>query len=259
MEGLFIVICFFVGGYENLLFSTGIDTRYKIKDSNVDFLQDLPEVVLFSLLSLNYSYLEKQSIFESNTKKEYEYCVKSPDKLEILNFYEGNDFEKVVNCFLDYENCEILKLSIEFLENSIKTRSLFKDWCNFVNGEWNFQEQLAKNSLLISLTQLLNYSFIKKNCKLTPKHRIAPNITNIVQIRGYLEQYLKESKFDEKYKFEIDKNYRNCWSVFSKYFYYFYDDILLTNSKFELSSNFTAVPYSTEKTKRYILSIKEKT
>lgn len=250
---------FFVGGYENLLFSTGIDTRYKIKDSNVDFLQDSPEVVLFSLLSLNYSYLEKQSIFESNTKKEYAYCVKSPDKLEILKFYEGTDFEKVVNCFLDHENCEILKLSNKFLENSIKTRSLFKDWCNFVNGDWNFKEQLAKNSLLISLTQLLNYSFIKKNCKLTPKHRIAPNITNIVQIRNFLEQYLKESKFDEKYKFEINKNYQYCWSAFSKYFYNFYDDILLTNSKFELSSKFTDAPYSTEKTRDYILSIKEKT
>lgn len=250
---------FFVGGYENLLFSTGIDTRYKIKDSNVDSLQDSPEVVLFSLLSLNYSYLEKQSVFESNSKKEYEYCVKSPDISEIVNFYEGNDFEKVVNCFLDYENCEILKLSNEFLENSIKTRSLFKDWCNFVNGDWNFQEQLAKKSLLISLTQLLNYSFIKKNCKLTPKHRIAPNITNIIQIRKFLDQYQKESKFDEKYKFEINKNYQNCWSAFSKYFYKFYDDILLTNSKFELSSNFTATPYSTEKTKDYILSIKEKT
>lgn len=60
---------FFVGGYENLLFSTGIDTRYKIKDSNVDSLQDSPEVVLFSLLSLNYSYLEKQSVLNLTLKR----------------------------------------------------------------------------------------------------------------------------------------------------------------------------------------------
>ncbi len=250
---------FFVGGYENLLFSTGIDTRYKIKDNNVDFLQDTPEVVLFVLLSLNYCYLEKKSFFESNNKKLYEYHVKNPDKLEILNFYEGTDFEKVIYCFLDYENCEILKLSHQFLENSTKTDSLFKDWCNLVNSIDLYQVQQAKQSLIISLTQLLNYSFIKKNCKFTPKHRIAPNITNIVQIRIFLEQYLKESKSDEKHKFEIDKDYQNCWSAFSKYFYYFYDDILLTNSKFVLSSNFTDAPYSTEKTRDYILSIKEKT
>ena len=250
---------FFVGGYENLLFSTGIDTRYKIKDNNVDFLQDTPEVVLFVLLSLNYCYLEKKSFFESNNKKLYEYHVKNPGKLEILNFYEGTDFEKVIYCFLDYENCEILKLSHQFLENSTKTDSLFKDWCNLVNSIDLYQVQQAKQSLIISLTQLLNYSFIKKNCKFTPKHRIAPNITNIVQIRIFLEQYLKESKSDEKHKFEIDKDYQNCWSAFSKYFYYFYDDILLTNSKFVLSSNFTDAPYSTEKTRDYILSIKEKT
>lgn len=250
---------FFVGGYENLLFSTGIDTRYKIKDNNVDFLQDTTEVVLFVLLSLNYCYLEKKSFFESNNKKLYEYHVKNPDKLEILNFYEGTDFEKVIYCFLDYENCEILKLSHQFLENSTKTDSLFKDWCNLVNSIDLYQVQQAKQSLIISLTQLLNYSFIKKNCKFTPKHRIAPNITNIVQIRIFLEQYLKESKSDEKHKFEIDKDYQNCWSAFSKYFYYFYDDILLTNSKFVLSSNFTDAPYSTEKTRDYILSIKEKT
>ena len=250
---------FFVGGYENLLFSTGIDTRYKIKDNNVDFLQDTPEVVLFVLLSLNYCYLEKKSFFESNNKKLYEYHVKNPGKLEILNFYEGTDFEKVIYCFLDYENCEILNLSHQFLENSTKTDSLFKDWCNLVNSIDLYQVQQAKQSLIISLTQLLNYSFIKKNCKFTPKHRIAPNITNIVQIRIFLEQYLKESKSDEKHKFEIDKDYQNCWSAFSKYFYYFYDDILLTNSKFVLSSNFTDAPYSTEKTRDYILSIKEKT
>lgn len=249
---------FFVGGYENLLFSTGIDTRYKIKDNNVDFLQDTSEVVLFVLLSLNYCYLEKKSFFESNNKKLYEYHVKNPGKLEILNFYEGTDFEKVIYCFLDYENCEILKLSHQFLENSTKTDSLFKDWCNLVNSIDLYQVQQAKQSLIISLTQLLNYSFIKKNCKFTPKHRIAPNITNIVQIRIFLEQYLKESKSDEKHKFEIDKDYQNCWSAFSKYFYYFYDDILLTNSKFVLSSNFTDAPYSTEKTRDYILSIKEK-
>lgn len=250
---------FFVGGYENLLFSTGIDTRYKIKDNNVDFLQDTSEVVLFVLLSLNYCYLEKKYFFESNNKKLYEYHVKNPGKLEILNFYEGTDFEKVIYCFLDYENCEILKLSHQFLENSTKTDSLFKDWCNLVNSIDLYQVQQAKQSLIISLTQLLNYSFIKKNCKFTPKHRIAPNITNIVQIRIFLEQYLKESKSDEKHKFEIDKDYQNCWSAFSKYFYYFYDDILLTNSKFVLSSNFTDAPYSTEKTRDYILSIKEKT
>lgn len=250
---------FFVGGYENLLFSTGIDTRYKIKDNNVDFLQDTPEVVLFVLLSLNYCYLEKKSFFESNNKKLYEYHVKNPDKLEILNFYEGTDFEKVIYCFLDYENCEILKLSLQFLENSTKTDSLFKDWCNLVNSIDLYQVQQAKQSLIISLTQLLTYSFIKKNCKLTPKHRISPNITNIVHIRDFLEQYLKERQSDEKYKFEIDEVYQDCWLVFTKYFYAFYADILLTNSKYELSPIFKNSPYSMKVTKDYILSIKKKT
>lgn len=250
---------FFVGGYENLLFSTGIDTRYKIKDNKVDILQDTPKVVLFVLLSLNYSYLEKKSVFESNNKKTYEYHVKNPDKLEILNFYEGTDFEKIVYCFLDYENCEILKLSHQFLENSTKTDSLFKDWCNLVNSIDLYQVQQAKQSLIISLTQLLNYSFIKKNCKLTPKHRISPNIINIVHIRDFLEQYLKESQSDEKYKFEIDEVYQDCWLVFTKYFYDFYADILLTNSKYALSPVFKNWPYSMKVTKDYILSIKEKT
>lgn len=249
---------FFVGGYENLLFSTGIDTRYKIKDNNVDFLQDTPEVVLFVLLSLNYCYLEKKSFFESNNKKLYEYHVKNPDKLEILNFYEGTDFEKVIYCFLDYENCEILKLSHQFLENSTKTDSLFKDWCNLVNSIDLYQVQQAKQSLIISLTQLLNYSFIKKNCKLTQKHRISPNITNIVHIRDFLEQYLKERQSGEKYKFEIDEVYQDCWLVFTKYFYDFYADILLSNSKYELSPIFKNSPYSMKVTKDYILSIKEK-
>lgn len=250
---------FFVGGYENLLFSTGIDTRYKIKDNNVDFLQDTPEVVLFVLLSLNYCYLEKKSFFESNNTKLYEYHVKNPDKLEFLNFYEGTDFEKVIYCFLDYENCEILKLSHQFLENSTKTDSLFKDWCNLVNSIDLYQVQQAKQSLIISLTQLLKYSFIKKNCKLTPKHRISPNITNIVHIRNFLEQYLKERQSDEKYKFEIGEVYQDCWLVFTKYFYDFYADILLTNSKYELSPIFKNSPYSMKVTKDYILSIKEKT
>ena len=249
---------FFVGGYENLLFSTGIDTRYKIKDNNVDFLQDTPKIVLFVLLSLNYSYLEKKSFFESNNKKPYEYHVKNPDKLEILNFYKGTDFEKIVYCFLDYENCEILKLSHQFLENSTKTDSLFKDWCNLVNSIDLYQVQQAKQSLIISLTQLLTYSFIKKNCKLTPKHRISPNITNIVHIRDFLEQYLKERQSGEKYKFEIDEVYQDCWLVFTKYFYDFYADILLTNSKYELSPIFKNLPYSMKVTKDYILSIKEK-
>lgn len=250
---------FFVGGYENLLFSTGIDIRYKIKDNNVDFLQDTPNVVLFVLLSLNYSYLEKKSVFESNNKKTYEYHVKNPDKLEILNFYEGTDFEKIVYCFLDYENCEMLKLSHQFLENSTKTDSLFKEWCNLVNSIDLYQVQQAKQSLILSLTQLLNYSFIKKNCKLTPKHRISPDIINIVHIRDFLEQYLKESQSDEKYKFEIDEVYQDCWLVFTKYFYDFYADILLTNSKYELSPVFKNWPYSMKVTKDYILSIKEKT
>lgn len=250
---------FFVGGYENLLFSTGIDTRYKIKDNNVDFLQDTPEVVLFVLLSLNYCYLEKKSFFESNNTKLYEYHVKNPDKLDFLNFYEGTDFEKVIYCFLDYENCEILKLSHQFLENSTKTDSLFKDWCNLVNSIDLYQVQQAKQSLIISLTQLLKYSFIKKNCKLTPKHRISPNITNIVHIRNFLEQYLKERQSDEKYKFEIGEVYQDCWLVFTKYFYDFYADILLTNSKYELSPIFKNSPYSMKVTKDYILSIKEKT
>lgn len=249
---------FFVGGYENLLFSTGIDTRYKIKDNNVDFLQDTPKVVLFVLLSLNYSYLEKKSFFESNNKKTYEYHVKNPDKLEILNFYEGTDFEKIVYCFLDYEICEILKLSHQFLESSTKTDSLFKEWCNLVNSIDLFLVQQAKQSLLISLTQLLNYSFIKKNCKHTPKHRISPDIINILSIRDFLEQYLKESQSDEKYKFEIDELYQDCWLVFTKYFYDFYADILLTNSKYELSHIFKNSPYSMKVTKDYILSIKEK-
>lgn len=250
---------FLVDAYENLLFSTGIDTRYKIKDSSVDFLQDTPEVVLFVLLSLNYCYLEKKSFFESNNKKLYEYHVKNSDKLKILNFYEGTDFEKVVYCFLDYENCEISKLSKIFLENSIKTDSLFKNWCSIVNSIDFFKEKQAKQSLLISLTQLLNYSCIKKNCKHTPKHRISPNIINIVHIRDFLEQYLKESQYDEKYKFEIDEVHQDCWFVFTKYFYDFYADILLTNSKYELSPIFKNSPYSMKVTKDYILSIKEKT
>ena len=136
---------------------------------------------------------------------------------------------------------------------------MFKEWCNLVNSIDLYQVQQAKQSLIISLTQLLNYSFIKKNCKLTPKHRISPDIINIVLIRDFLEQYLKESQSDEKYKFEIDEVYQDCWLVFTKYFYDFYADILLTNSKYALSPVFKNWPYSMKVTKDYILSIKEKT
>lgn len=70
---------------------------------------------------------------------------------------------------------------------------------------------------------------------------------------------VKESQSEEMYKFEIDEIYQNCWLVFTKYFYDFYADILLTNSKYELSPIFKNSPYSMKVTKDYILSIKEKT
>lgn len=275
-QDAFFRAVFSVQQYENILLFNGITMRKSIKDSEVDFLQDRNEINLFVIFLVNYFVLKNKNEAKRSTSffgKGFEFFChydipKDNNELNSLNLdnykfqnQKLSDAEKVIMCFLDYEFNEIDNFSDSYKKAIANKDSVYLKFLKKIQYEKKirlFEKEEAKFALVASL---LMFSFIEKQNEFTPKHKITPNINNIIDLKELIDQtYTNENNRDYKISEPtFNSAYNRCWEILTKFFHIFYKEIFASDKdkQYKLDPDFDKSPYSFEKTKQYISSLKK--
>ena len=195
--------------------------------------------------------------------------LKANNKLKPLNLEKYkfqnqklSDAEKVIMCFLDYEFNEIDNFSDSYKKACGDQNSVYSNFLEKIHYK-NSINSLEKEETKFALpTSLLMFSFIEKQNKFTSKHKITPNINNIIDIKELIEQtYANDNNRDYKISEpSFNSEYNRCWELLSQFFHKYYKEIFASDKDnlYNLSPDFDKSPYSFEKTKQYISSLKKK-
>lgn len=276
-QDAFFRALFSIKQYENILLFNGIEMRNSIKDTGVDFLQDRKEIILFVAYFINYFVSKNKNFAKSSASffgKEFEFFChynipKDNNELNSLNLdnykfqnQKLSDAEKVIMCFLDYEFNEIDNFYDSYkkaIANKDSVYLKFLKKIQYVKKIRLFEKEEAKFALVASL---LMFSFIEKQNEFTPKHKITPNINNIIDIKELIDQtYTNENNRDYKISEPtFNSEYNRCWEILTKFFHSFYKEIFASDKdkQYNLDPDFDKTSYSFEKTKQYISSLKKK-
>ena len=276
-QDAFFRALFSIKQYENILLFNGIEKRKSIKDTGVDFLQDRKEIILFVAYFINYFVSKNKNFAKSSASffgKEFEFFChynipKDNNELNSLNLdnykfqnQKLSDAEKVIMCFLDYEFNEIDNFYDSYkkaIANKDSVYLKFLKKIQYVKKIRLFEKEEAKFALVASL---LMFSFIEKQNEFTPKHKITPNINNIIDIKELIDQtYTNENNRDYKISEPtFNSEYNRCWEILTKFFHSFYKEIFASDKdkQYNLDPDFDKTSYSFEKTKQYISSLKKK-
>ena len=276
-QNAFFRAIFSIQQYENILLFNGIEKRKSIKDTGVDFLQDRKEIILFVAYFINY-FVSKNKNFAKRSAhffgKGFEivghYDIpKDNNKLNSLNLdnytfqnQKLSDVEKVIICFLDYEFYEIDNFSDSYKKALGDQNSVYSNFLEKIHYKDSINSLDKEEAKFVLITSLLIFSFIEKQNEFTPKHKITPNINNIIDIKELIDQtYTNENNRDYKISEQtFNSEFNRCWEILTIFFHSFYKEIFASDkyNLYNLSPDFDEQPYSFEKTKQYISSLKKK-
>lgn len=220
------------------------------KDESVTYLEDEPSIV-FSFLTIIASLENEKKlkiICDNN-----EDIVINADEVNIYNnsrneFYAllqrynskskyNTEENSIKACFLDFENF----CSNDFSELLDKANSLLQRWhdCNLFESfpkDLNFE--LAK---VETISEFLTYSYSNKVNKNTPRHRVLPNLKNVLFVRDYLlsfnlpdyitdsNAHISESISPNQPEFQI---FESAWKALFKFYQSCFDEISQSSSHY---------------------------
>ena len=255
----------------------GIEKRKSIKDTGVDFLQDRKEIILFVAYFINYFVSKNKNFAKSSASffgKEFEFFChynipKDNNELNSLNLdnykfqnQKLSDAEKVIMCFLDYEFNEIDNFYDSYKKAIANKDSVYSKFLKKIHYEDSINSLEKEEAKFALVTSLLIFSFIEKQNEFTPRHKITPNINNIIEIKELIDQtYTNENNRDYKISEPtFNSEFNRCWEILTIFFHSFYKEIFASDkyNLYNLSPDFDEQPYSFEKTKQYISSLKKK-
>lgn len=250
--------------------------RNSIKGSKLDYLKDRKEIILFVTYFVNYFILKNiskahgSSYFKGLDKfmEETEYLENNNNlkPLHLDNYKFQNkklsNNEKIILCFLDYEFNEIENFSISYKKAFGEQDSVYSKFLKKIHYEDSINPLEKEEAKFALVASLLMFSFIEKQNEFTPKHKITPNINNIIDIKELIDQtYTNENNRDYKISEPtFNSEYNRCWEILTIFFHSFYKEIFVSDKDFlyNLDLEFDEQPYSFEKTKQYIRSLKKK-
>ena len=276
-QNAFFRAIFSIQQYENILLFNGIEKRKSIKDTGVDFLQDRKEIILFVAYFINYFVSKNKNFAKSSASffgKEFEFFChynipKDNNELNSLNLdnykfqnQKLSDAEKVIMCFLDYEFNEIDNFYDSYKKAIANKDSVYSKFLKKIHYEDSINSLEKEEAKFALVTSLLIFSFIEKQNEFTPRHKITPNINNIIEIKELIDQtYTNENNRDYKISEPtFNSEFNRCWEILTIFFHSFYKEIFASDkyNLYNLSPDFDEQPYSFEKTKQYISSLKKK-
>lgn len=275
-QDAFFRALFSIKQYENILLFNGIEMRNSIKGSKLDYLKDRKEIILFVTYFVNYFILKNKSkdhgssYFKGFDKfmEETEYLENNNnlkplhlDKYKFQNKKLSSN-EKILLCFLDYEFNEIEYFSISYKKAFGEQDSVYSKFLKKIHYEDSINSLEKEEAKFALVTSLLIFSFIEKQNEFTPRHKITPNINNIIEIKELIDQtYTNENNRDYKISEQtFNSEFNRCWEILTIFFHSFYKEIFASDkyNLYNLSPDFDEQPYSFEKTKQYISSLKKK-
>lgn len=257
----FFSFLFITEHYENLL-------RIFLDDNwnpvNIE-LYDNENIIFFIILMMNLSYIRNGT--ESHYEKFASRITSDIHLKSIIENYQGkNLFENIIYFFLDKENKNVENLesviketiSFDFKECHLDLSDkniLFTKWQDILNF-YDFRDSInCYKAIISSISLILDYS-----CLADKKNILASSISNIIFIRKIiLEQEV--NNFFAFVRNQATNSVRNiCWKSLSQFFHKYYKEIFASDKdkQYNLSPDFDKSPYSFEKTKQYISSLKMK-
>ena len=187
-------------------------------------------------------------------------------KSTIAQYSNKSLFDNEIICFLDSEEKTITNLeaviqkTISYSKISLhsdieKNNDLFSKRMNIYFYSPFCKNQVLYKALIKAFSLILDYSLLKGK-----KLAITPTIKNIVYIRNVLDT--RDTNYNYHiypFKSQISE-YGISWKSLSHFFYKYYKEIFASDkdNQYNLSPNFDKSPYSFEKTKQYISSLKKK-
>ncbi|MDY5064125.1 MAG: hypothetical protein SPE82_05345 [Succinivibrio sp.] len=247
--------------YENLLKVI----NFPFYTEQQPYLDDSGEIIFFVALMMCLSYVQNEA--EKSDKKFVSMLAKSDYylKSKLENYSEYSLFNNVLFCFLDAESQKInelepvLKKTIAYdymaPHADLSKDNLFSKWMNIYPG-FNFNHGLNLYKAFAKAFSLLLYY----SCLDNKKSAISTSITNIIYIRNILDRRLTDDYPRVYPDMSSINEYWLCWKSLSQFFYKYYKEIFASDKDnlYNLSPDFDKLPYSFEKTKQYISSLKKK-
>lgn len=246
--------------YENLLNAIS----FPFLNTQRPYLNNNEDIIFFVILMMCLSYIKNGS-----QKSEDKFDLRLTKfntyfKLNHENYSEHSLFNNVLFCFLDAESQKInelepvLKKTIAYNYMAphvdLTKDNIFCKWMNIYlafnfNNGLNLYKAFAK-----AFSVLLDYS-----CLEPQKHAIDASITNIIYIRNILDRRLTDDYPRVYPDMSSINEYKLCWDTLSQFFYKYYKEIFASDKdkQYNLSPDFDKLPYSFEKTKQYISSLKK--
>ena len=247
--------------YENLLYSIG----YSFDLPTEPYLKDDEEIIFFVVLMMCLSYVQNRS--EYSIEHFASRLSKSNNilKSNLERYSELSLFDNVLCCFLDAESrklneiAPLIKKTIAYNYMAphvdLTKDNIFSKWMNIYpafnfNNGLNLYKAFAK-----AFSVLLDYS-----CLEPQKHAIDASITNIIYIRNILDRRLTDDYPRVYPDMSSINEYKLCWKSLSQFFHKYYKEIFASDKDklYNLAPGFDKSPYSFEKTKQYISSLKKK-
>ena len=217
------------------------------KDESVTYLEDEPSIV-FSFLTIITSLENELKVSHDfnediviNADEANTYNNLRNEFYALLQKYDvGRIFKSEVNsikaCFLDFENicCDDFSVLLD------KASSLLQIWHDSNLFELfpkalNFE--LAK---VVVISDFLRYSYLNKVNQKTPRHRVLPNLKNVLFVRDYLMSFnLSDSITDSSHlipeslspiKLEVFKMFDSAWNSLYEFFKQNFDEISQSSS-----------------------------
>lgn len=247
--------------YENLLNTIS----FHFFNAQRPYLDDNEDIILFVILMMCLSYIQNGS--ENSDKKFDSRLYKSDNYLKsnLENYSEHSLFDNVLFCFLDAEKQKlkelenVLKKIIYYnhmtLQSDFGKNNIFTKWMNIYFG-FNFNHGLnLYKAFAKAFSLLLNYSCLENR-----NPAINSSITNIIYLRNILDRRLTDDYPRIYPDMSSINEYSICWKSLSQFFYKYYKEIFASDkdNQYNLSTDFDKSPYSFEKTKQYISSLKKK-
>lgn len=220
------------------------------KDESVTYLEDEPSIV-FSFLTIIASLENEKKLkfscdvnenavndadkdnISKNLRNEFYALLQKYNSKSKYNIEENS----IKACFLDFENF----CSNDFSELLDKAKSLLQRWhdCNLFESfpkDLNFE--LAK---VETISEFLTYSYSNKVNKNTPRHRVLPNLKNVLFVRDYLlsfnlpdyitdsNAHISESISPNQLEFQI---FESAWKALFKFYQSCFDEISQSSSHY---------------------------
>ena len=217
------------------------------KDESVTYLEDEPSIV-FSFLTIITSLENELKVSHDfnediviNADEANTYNNLRNEFYALLQKYDvGRIFKSEVNsikaCFLDFENicCDDFSVLLD------KASSLLQIWHDSNLFELFPKALNFELGKVVVISDFLRYSYLNKVNQKTPRHRVLPNLKNVLFVRDYLMSFnLSDSITDSSHlipeslspiKLEVFKMFDSAWNSLYEFFKQNFDEISQSSS-----------------------------